>query len=164
MNRSSDNASLVLPSTGPSVAILLTHCLGHSFSCTEYLILTAVNFKQPFSVCFSNFVYSDRFSILGWGGLEAKYLLVPSFRDKTEKRDALAQQQQRLGSAEMILDGKRRPQTTDTLTGTGGRTWEELIIQTLWGASAEPVLNHLCNGATAISHHKGWIRSPKASA
>lgn len=32
------------------------------------------------------------------------------------------------------------------------------------GASAEPVLNHLCNGATAISHHKGWIRSPKASA
>lgn len=88
MNRSSDNASLVLPSTGPSVAILLTHCLGHSsFSCTEYLILTAVNFKQPFSVCFSNFVYSDRFSILGWGGLEAKYLLVPSFRDKTEKRD-----------------------------------------------------------------------------
>lgn len=89
MNHSSDNASLVLPSTGPSVAILLTHCLGHSFSCIEYLMLTAVNFKQPFSVCFSNFAYSDRFSILGWG-LEAKYLLVPSFRDKTEERDELS--------------------------------------------------------------------------
>lgn len=164
MNRSSDNASLVLPSTGPSVAILLTHCLVHSFSCTEYLILTAVNFKQPFSVCFSNFVYSDRFSILGWGGWKPSTFWSLHSEIKRRNVTALAQQQQRLGSAEMILDGKRRPQTTDTLTGTGGRTWEELIIQTLWGASAEPVLNHLCNGATAISHHKGWIRSPKASA
>lgn len=83
---SSDNASLVLPSTDPSVAILLTRCLLHSFSRAEYLMLTAVNFKQPFSVCFPNFVYSDRFSILGWGEVEAKYLMVPSFRDKTEKR------------------------------------------------------------------------------
>lgn len=56
------------PEPRPSAAILLTHCLAHSFSCTEYLMLTAVNFKRPFSVCFSNFVYSDRFSILGEGG------------------------------------------------------------------------------------------------
>lgn len=49
-------------------AILLTHCFMHSFSHTKYLMLTAVNFKQPCWVCFSNFVCSDGLSILGgWG-------------------------------------------------------------------------------------------------
>ena len=53
------------PQTHPSAAILLTRCFVHSFSHTQYLMLTAVNFKQPFCVCFSNFVYADCFSILG---------------------------------------------------------------------------------------------------
>lgn len=60
------------PRTHPAAAILLTRCFVHSFTLTKCLMLTAVNFKQPFCVCFSNFVYSDCLFILGWGG--TKYL------------------------------------------------------------------------------------------
>lgn len=49
----------------PSAAILLTQCFLHSFCYTKHLMLTAVNFKQLFCVCFSNFVYSESFPALG---------------------------------------------------------------------------------------------------
>jgi hypothetical protein len=63
-------------------------------------MLTAVNFKQSFSVCFSNFVYSDSFFHIGRGrGLEAQYLMAPSFRDKTEKSNGHVL----TSSSEMIL-------------------------------------------------------------
>lgn len=45
----------------PSAASWLTQCFVHSFSYTKHSTLTAVNFKQLFSVCFSNFVYSESF-------------------------------------------------------------------------------------------------------
>jgi len=52
----------------PSAAILLTQCFLHSFWYTKHLMLTAVNFKQLFCVCFSNFVYSESFPAWEGGG------------------------------------------------------------------------------------------------